>query len=150
MNSKICHSVLDNRNLWNIFVLKCLYTVIRIRFRWYLHVVRSRSSEGVRSSDFGMFQDFWRHYDFWRKIFFKCFFFERKIFRFLKKFRFFSDIEKKYFNFEMKTSEKIVFFGSQKKKHQKSMCFVIPELWLKSEVNPLRNKKVRADLAKGG
>ena len=30
------------------------------------------------------------------------------------------------------------------------MSFVIPELWLKSEVNPLRNKKVRADLPRGG
>ena len=30
------------------------------------------------------------------------------------------------------------------------MSFVIPELWLKSEVNRLRNKKVRADFTKGG
>lgn len=50
----------------------------------------------------------------------------------------------------MKNIQKIYIFWKSEKTHQKSMSFVIPELWLKSEVNRLRNKKVRADLAEGG
>ena len=78
---------------------------------------------------------------------------KKKVFRF---FQFFFSEKSENFTVEIiketwnsKIEEKIALKISDSKKNEKSKLHIIPERWLKSEGNSLRNKKVTADLPRG-